>query len=138
MSRTLDREGVLRILPHREPFVFLHGVRRFEPGIRAEGWVTIPKSHPYALGQETIPAGLVIEAMAQIGCVAAAESDETPMRGLFRAIQGFRMEGSVAFGERLDLAAEVTKKRGRLIEVKARALVGDREAAEAVLSFAAI
>ncbi len=134
----LDREAVLRILPHREPFVFLHGVRELEPGVRAEGFVTIPADHPYALGQDSAPPGLVIEAMAQTGCVAAADSTETPMRGLFRGIQDFAMDAPAPFGERLTLLAEVTKKRGRLVEVRTRALVAGREIASANLSFATL
>ncbi len=138
MPRTLDRKAVLRILPHREPFVFLHGVGNLDPGVRAEGWVTVPEDHPYALGQETVPAGLVIEAMAQLGCVAAAESDAAPIRGLFRSIQDCVLDGPVPFGARLDLRAEVTKRRGRLVEVKTRAAAARREIATAILSFVTV
>ncbi len=136
--RPLDREAILRILPHRDPFVFLDGVSHLEPGVKAEGHVTVPPDHPYALGQASVPAGLVIEAMAQIGCVAAAASDAAPMRGLFRAIQDFAMDGAVPFGSRIELRAEVTKQRGRLVEAQTRAAVAGREIASATLSFAKI
>ncbi len=134
---TLDLEGVMGVLPHREPFLFLHGVTDLVPGERARGFVTVPPDHPYGLGQPEVPAGLIIEAMAQLGGVAMLyERRGKGALVLFRSIQGFRLTGSVAFGARLDLAATVGRVRGRFGEVHGEARAGGELVAEATLGFA--
>ena len=67
---TLDQAAVLEVLPHREPFLFVHGVSDLVPGQRARGFVSVPADHPYTFGQPHVPAGLIIEAMAQLGGIA--------------------------------------------------------------------
>lgn len=134
---TLDLAGVMEVLPHREPFLFLHQVTDLEPGVRARGSVEIPPDHPYVLGQAEVPSGIVIEAMAQLGGVAMLYS----RRGqgalvLFRSIHGFRMTGSVPFGARLDLAGRVGRVRGRFGEVVTEAWSRGQRVAEATLGFA--
>ncbi len=134
---TLDRDGVMEVLPHREPFLFLHGVDDLVPGERARGFVTVPADHPYGLGQPDVPTGLVIEAMAQLGGVAMLyERRGEGALVLFRSIRNFRLIRPVAFDARLDLAARVGRIRGRFGEVLAEARTGDEPVAEATLGFA--
>ncbi len=133
----LDQAGVLEVLPHREPFLFLHGVSDLVPGQRARGFVIIPADHPYGFGQPHLPAGLIIEAMAQLGGVAMLyeQREEKPI-ALFRSVANFVMERTADFGVRLDLSAEVGRIRGRLGEVSTRASVGGKPIASALLGFA--
>ena len=135
--RSLDRAGVLEVLPHREPFLFLHGVSDLIPGRSARGFVTVPADHPYTFGQPHLPAGLIIEAMAQLGGVAMLyeKRRENPI-ALFRSVEDFVMERTVDFGVRLDLAAEVGRVRGRFAEVRTRASAGGEPVAGAALGFA--
>lgn len=134
---TLDLDGVMEVLPHREPFLFLHGVSDLVPGERASGFVTVPADHPYGLGQPDVPAGLVIEAMAQLGGVAMLyERRGEGALVLFRSIRNFRLIRPVAFGARLDLSARVGRVRGRFGEVLTEARAGDERVAEATLGFA--
>ena len=134
---TLDQAGVLEVLPHREPFLFLHGVSELVPGERASGFVTVPDGHPYGMGQPHVPAGLVIEAMAQLGGVAVLYGRRHEnLTALFRSIAEFVMERTVDFGERLDLAAEVGRVRGPFAEVRTSASADGERVASAVLAFA--
>ena len=48
-SLTLDQAGVLEVLPHREPFLFVHGVSELVPGKSGRGFVTVPADHPVHL-----------------------------------------------------------------------------------------
>lgn len=134
---TLDRAAILEVLPHREPFLFLHGVTDLVPGKSARGFVTVPLAHPYSLGQPQVPAGLVIEAMAQLAGVATLyeRRAENPIV-LFRSVDDFVMERGVDFGSRLDLAAEVGRIRGRFGELRTRASTADEPVASATLGFA--
>lgn len=134
---TLDRSAILEVLPHREPFLFLHGVTDLRPGKSARGFVTVPPDHPYSLGQPQVPAGLVIEAMAQLAGVAMLyeRRAENPIV-LFRSVDDFVMERGVDFGSRLDLAAEVGRIRGRFGELRTRASAADEPVASATLGFA--
>ena len=134
---TLDREAILEVLPHREPFLFLHGVTDLVPGKSARGFVTVPADHPYSLGQPQVPAGLVIEAMAQLAGVAMLyeRRAENPIV-LFRSVDDFVLERGVDFGDRLDLAAEVGRLRGRFGELRTLASTAGEPAASATLGFA--
>lgn len=134
---TLDREAILEVLPHREPFLFLHGVTDLVPGKSARGFVTVPADHPYSLGQPQVPAGLVIEAMAQLAGVAMLyeRRAENPIV-LFRSVDDFVLERGVDFGDRLDLAAEVGRLRGRFGELRTLASTAGEPVASATLGFA--
>lgn len=134
---TLDREAILEVLPHREPFLFLHGVTDLRPGKSARGFVTVPADHPYSLGQPQVPAGLVIEAMAQLAGVAMLyeRRAENPIV-LFRSVDDFVLERGVDFGDRLDLAAEVGRIRGRFGELRTQASTAGEPVACATLGFA--
>ena len=136
-SLTLDQAGVLDVLPHREPFLFLHGVSELDPGKSARGFVRVPPDHPYTFGQPHVPAGLIIEAMAQLGGVAMLyeKRGERPL-ALFRSVADFTQERAVPFGERLDLFAEVGRVRGRFAEVRTAASTGGAAVAAASLAFA--
>ena len=97
---TLDQAGVLEVLPHREPFLFVHGVSDLAPGQRARGFVSVPADHPYTFGQPHVPAGLLIEAMAQLGGIAVLyERRDEDIVALFRSVADFSMERTVDFGE---------------------------------------
>lgn len=134
---TLDRAAILEVLPHREPFLFLHGVTDLLPGKSARGFVTVPADHPYSLGQPQVPAGLVIEAMAQLAGVAMLyeRRAENPIV-LFRSVDDFVLERGVDFGARLDLAAEVGRIRGRFGELRTEASTSGQPVASATLGFA--
>ena len=134
---SLDQEGVLEVLPHREPFLFLHGVSDLVPGERARGFVAVARDHPYALGQPQVPSGLIIEAMAQLGGVAMLydRRDEKAIV-LFRSVDDFVLERGVEFGARIDLGARITRVRGRFGEVATEARCAGEPVASAILGFA--
>ena len=136
-SLTLDQAGVLEVLPHREPFLFVHGVSELVPGKSGRGFVTVPADHPYTLGQPHLPAGLIIEAMAQLGGIAVLyERRDENLVVLFRSVKDFVMERTVDFGQRLDLFAEVSRFRGRFAEVQTSASTEGQPVASATLAFA--
>ena len=134
---TLDQAGVLEVLPHREPFLFVHGVSELIPGKSGRGFVTVAADHPYTLGQPHVPAGLIIEAMAQLGGIAVlyGRRDEN-LVALFRSVSEFTMERTVDFGARIDLFAEVGRIRGPFAEVRTSASTGGEQVASATLAFA--
>lgn len=134
---TLDQAGVLEVLPHREPFLFVHGVSDLLPGRSARGFVTVPADHPYTFGQPHVPAGLVIEAMAQLGGIPVlCERRDENIVALFRSVKDFVMERTAPFGERIELAAEVGRLRGQFAEVTTSASVAGKPLASATLAFA--
>ena len=136
-SLTLDQAGVLEALPHREPFLFVHGVSELVPGKSGRGFVTVPADHPYTLGQPHVPAGLIIESMAQLGGLTMLyERRNENLVVLFRSVKDFVMERTVDFGQRLDLFAEVSRSRGRFAEVRTSASAEGQPVASATLAFA--
>lgn len=104
------------------PVLFVHGVSELVPGKSARGFVTVPADHPYTFCQPHVPAGLLIEAMAQLGGIAVLYEP--------------RVEKPVDSGARLDLFAEVGRRRGPFAEARAEAGTSGEAIASATLAFA--
>lgn len=119
------------------PVLFVHGVSELVPGRSARGFVTVPADHPYTFCQPHVPAGLLIEAMAQLGGIAVLyEPRAENLVALFRSVKDFAVEKPVDFGARLDLFAEVGRRRGPFAEARAEAGTSGEAIASAALAFA--
>lgn len=70
----MDREDIMRILPHRPPFLFLDEILEFEKGKSISGRVTVTGNEFFFQGhfpgKPILPGVIMIEMMAQLGAVA--------------------------------------------------------------------
>jgi 3-hydroxyacyl-[acyl-carrier-protein] dehydratase len=135
------RDQIEKILPHREPFLFLDEVVELEPGKRvaarravsADDW-WVPGHFPQ---RPVMPGVLIVEAMAQTGAVAVLAEEENRGRiAYFAGIDGCRFKRVVEPGDELLLACEIEAVRGQIGRGKATAHVGPELAARATLTFA--
>lgn len=100
------------VLPHRPPFLFIDEVTAIVPGTRAVGRWRLTGQEAFFgghfPGRPTLPGVLMIEAMAQLGCMAILTDDR--FRGklpLFGGIDRSRFRRRVVPGETLDLTLEL-------------------------------
>jgi 3-hydroxyacyl-[acyl-carrier-protein] dehydratase len=135
----LEAADIMRILPHRYPFLLVDRVVELEPGKRAVGIKMVTANEPqftgHFPGQPIMPGVLMVEALAQTAGVAILTLDEYRGKlGLFAGIDDCRFRRMVVPGDTLVLKVEVEKLRGMFGRVRTVASVDGDVAVEATLS----
>ena len=135
----LEAADIMRILPHRYPFLLVDRIVELEPGRRVVGIKQVTANEPqftgHFPGRPIMPGVLMVEALAQTAGVAVMTLDEYRGKlGLFAGIDDCRFRRMVVPGDTLRLEVTVEKLRGMFGRVKGVASVDGEVAAEAVLS----
>jgi 3-hydroxyacyl-[acyl-carrier-protein] dehydratase len=135
----LEAAEIMRILPHRYPFLLVDRVVELEPGKRAVGMKQVTANEPqftgHFPGRPIMPGVLMVEALAQTAGVAVLTLDEYRGKlGLFAGIDECRFRRLVVPGDALRLEVNVEKLRGMFGRVRGVASVEGEVAVEATLS----
>jgi 3-hydroxyacyl-[acyl-carrier-protein] dehydratase len=136
----LDINGILRILPHRFPFLLIDRVLELERTKRIVAIKNVTINEPFFAGHfpgaPVMPGVLVIEAMAQAGGVlllTEVEDRESKLI-LFTGIDRAKFRRPVVPGDQLRIEVEVKVWRGNAGRMQGMAYVGDKLAAEAYVT----
>ena len=135
-------EEILKILPHRYPFLLLDRLEVEVPGEKGVGIKNVTMNEEFFQGHfpnnPVMPGVLQIEAMAQTaGAVVIAQDEnyaEKTKNVLFMAIEGVKFRRQVKPGDQLRMYVERTKARRNIFVFKAVAMVDDQVACEAELT----
>ncbi|MCL5291661.1 MAG: 3-hydroxyacyl-ACP dehydratase FabZ [Actinobacteria bacterium] len=136
----LGAEEIMKIIPHRPPFLLVDRIVELIPGKRSVG-IKVVRDDEYYLrghfpGNPIMPGVLILEALAQTGAVAELCLEENKGKiVLFGGIDSLRFRRQVVPGDTLVLEIEITKKRGPVGKGTARATVDGEIAAEGELTF---
>ena len=135
----LEAADIMRILPHRYPFLLVDRIVELEPGVRVVGIKQVTANEPqftgHFPGRPIMPGVLMVEALAQTAAVAVMALDEYRGKlGLFAGIDDCRFRRMVVPGDTLLLKVEVEKLRGMFGRVRGVASVDGDVAVEATLS----
>jgi 3-hydroxyacyl-[acyl-carrier-protein] dehydratase len=138
-SLPIEAGEIMRILPHRYPFLMIDRVIELEPGQRAVALKAVTANEPqftgHFPGRPIMPGVLMVEALAQTAGVAVMTLDEYRGKlGLFAGIDDCRFRRMVVPGDTLHLAVDVEKLRGMFGRVRGVASVDGEVAVEATLS----
>jgi 3-hydroxyacyl-[acyl-carrier-protein] dehydratase len=137
----LDIQAIKEIIPHRYPFLLVDRVTELEEGKRAVGFKNVTANEEFFNGHfpdyPVMPGVLIVEALAQVGAVAALSLEQNKGRlAFFAGIDNCRFKKQVVPGDVLRLEVELTKMRGPIGKGKAVATVDGQVACEGELTFA--
>jgi 3-hydroxyacyl-[acyl-carrier-protein] dehydratase len=139
----IEAGDILRLLPHRYPFLLVDRVLEVEPGQRVVAVKNVTINEPFFAGHfpdhPIMPGVLIIEMMAQAGGVMLLTTEEHKGKLAYLAgVEKARFRKPVLPGD--TLRAEVTMLRawGGMGWVKAAAYVGEKLVCDAELAFALV
>ena len=139
----LDREGIMRIIPKRPPFLFVDEIVDLEPGKSAWGFFCADPSCGFFVGHfpgnPVMPEVLILEAICQVGAVSILSSPE--FEGKIPILAGiekaeFGRDKVVRPCDTLSMVVEKVWQRGSVGKFQGRAVVGNVIVAIAMVKFA--
>jgi UDP-3-O-[3-hydroxymyristoyl] N-acetylglucosamine deacetylase/3-hydroxyacyl-[acyl-carrier-protein] dehydratase len=134
---TFDIESLMKILPHRYPFLLIDRIIALDPGkiVHAIKNVTInePFFQGHFPGQPIFPGVLILEAMAQAGGFLVLNSIDNPESKLmyFTGINKSRFKKTVIPGDQMHFEVTLDKFRLGTCKISGTAKVNDTIVAEA-------
>ena len=141
MSNVESPSDILRILPHRYPFLFVDRVAEFIPGQRIVATkrfsVDDEVSRGYLPASPVISVGILLELVTQLGAVLVMERPEMAGKvAVILQIPAAHLTKPVAPGDTLRVEAEVVKMGERLGELRGTIFRAGELVAEGRLRFA--
>ena len=143
MSNVASPSDILRILPHRYPFLFVDRVTEFIPGQRIAATkrfsVNDEASRGYVQASPIIPVGVLLELVTQLGAILVMERPE--MKGkvaVILQIPAAQLTKPVEPGDTLRVEAEVLKIGERLGELRGAIFRAGELVAEGRVRFAMV
>ena len=136
----MDIHKILRILPHRYPFLMIDRVIEMDGERRAVGIKNVTINEPFFQGhypaQPIMPGVLTLEAMAQLsGLLLSRRLEHTGKIAVLLSMDRVKMRRPVRPGDRLVIEAETVRVRSRTGHCRCRARVDGEIAAEAEIKF---
>lgn len=136
----LDIKEIMKILPHRYPFLMVDRVVEMEPGKRIVGVKNVTINEPFFQGHfpghPVMPGVLIVEAMAQVAGILAYLSSDDEIRKkvcYFMSIDNARFRKPVVPGDLLRLEMESTMNRRGIWGFNGKAYVDGKLVADADL-----
>ena len=136
----LDIQEILKIMPHRYPFLLVDRITELECGKRAVGIKNVTANDNFFTGhfpsRPIMPGVLMVEAMAQVsGILMKSVIEHKEHIGLFFAINNVKFRRTVTPGDTLVMEVEVIRDRKRVATTKGVARVDGEIACEAEMMF---
>jgi UDP-3-O-[3-hydroxymyristoyl] N-acetylglucosamine deacetylase / 3-hydroxyacyl-[acyl-carrier-protein] dehydratase len=139
-----DINAIMRILPHRPPFLLIDKIIDFEIDKRVVGVKNVSMNEPFFVGhfpgQPVMPGVLIIEAMAQAGGILLLNGIENPENKLamFLSINNAKFRKQVVPGDQLVFQLDMISKRSKICVMSGKAFVDNTLVAEAELTAAIV
>jgi beta-hydroxyacyl-ACP dehydratase FabZ len=141
---TADIARVMKLLPHRYPFLMVDRIIDMDRDESAVGIKSVSINEPFFQGHfpgaPVMPGVLIIEALAQAGAVLLLSDipDRAAKLVYFTGIDAARFRRPVVPGDRIKLTMEVLKLRARNCKMRGTAEVDGELAAEAEIMSALV
>ena len=126
MANSLDTIGIMKIIPHRHPFLLIDRVEDFVPGEYAIAYKNFTYDEYFFRGHfpeyPIVPGVITVEALAQTGAVSILSKEE--------------FKGSVVPGDQVRLETRITAMKNTFGIGEAVATVNGNVVVKATLKFA--
>ncbi len=136
----LDIQEILRLLPHRYPFLLIDRVLDYTAGEQITCIKNVTINEPFFQGhfpvEPVMPGVLIVEGMAQAGAVLAFLTDQERVGDslvYFTGIDKARFRRKVVPGDQIVFEVAIVRRKGKVIKMECKALVDGAVAAEALL-----
>ena len=140
ISYPCGKDVVERVLPHRDPFLWVTRVMACEPGERVEAQLDVAADLPlfqgHFPGHPVLPGVVIMEALAQAAsfCILVARGAEGSV-GFLTGIDGAKFRRQVEPGETLVLKGRIVKSSSRLVVAEVEASVDGQVCATATQKY---
>ena len=137
MTGTMSIEEIMKVLPHRYPFLLVDRIIEVEEGKRIVGLKNVTINEPFFQGHfpghPIMPGVLIIEAMAQVGGMLLMNGLEQASQKVvyFISLDNVRWRKPVKPGDQLRFELEVVQIRGPVCKMRGIAKVDGELVAEA-------
>ena len=137
---TLDINDIQKIIPHRDPFLFVDKIIEIEKDKRIVGIKNITGKEEFFKGHfpgnPIMPGVLIIEALAQVGGILLFNKKESLNRSAyFVGLNNARFRKAVIPGDMLRLEVDIVKIRSRIVQLHGVAKINSEVVAEADIMF---
>jgi UDP-3-O-[3-hydroxymyristoyl] N-acetylglucosamine deacetylase/3-hydroxyacyl-[acyl-carrier-protein] dehydratase len=137
----LDINQVMKILPHRYPFLMIDRVLKFEGENKAVGLKSITINEPFFQGHfpglPVMPGVLQLEAMAQLASILfLRKTDDAGRIGFFMSADNVKFRKPVTPGDTLIIQVELIKSRGKIAKAAGHCTVNGEVVSEGEMTFA--
>jgi 3-hydroxyacyl-[acyl-carrier-protein] dehydratase len=140
-ARRLSRSEIEAIIPHRPPFILVDEIEDVEFGQRAVGIIHDVGAHEQILrghfpGYAVMPGVLLVEALAQVGAVAALGLPQHQGKlAMLTGLDHWKFRRPARPGDSVRLEVQMTRQRANYGSGHGRATCAGELLAEGDLSF---
>jgi len=139
-GKVFNINEIMKILPHRYPFLLVDRVIEVDPGKKGIGIKNVTINDGFFQGhfpqKAVMPGVLMVEAMAQTaGVVVLTSGAHNGKVALFMSISDVKFRKVVYPGDQLLMEVEIIRDRERTAHVKGTGRVGNEVAIEAEMMF---
>ena len=135
-----DINDIIKVLPHRYPFILIDRIEITEPGERLIALKNMTINEPFFQGhfpgQPVMPGVLILEIMAQAGSFLMLSQVEDPLSTnmFFSAVEKTKFRKPIVPGDQLMIHMTLAKKKLNLCKFHGVCKVDDEVVAEAFFS----
>lgn len=136
----LTIKDLLRLLPHRYPFLLVDRIHSIDGDNAAVGVKNVTMNEPHFMGhfpgEPVMPGVLIVEAMAQTAgaiCVHKTSGEKAPLV-YFMTIDNAKFRKPVVPGDQLELHVRKLKNRGNIWKYACEGIVAGVKVAEAEIT----
>ena len=139
MNESLNKEQILKLLPHREPMLLIDELKNIKKLSSATAVVNVKKDSFFVQGhfpgQPVMPGVLIVEAFGQAAAaLTAAGIDKSVYENklvFLMSIEKARFRNPVVPDCKLELKIEAIRSHGKVWKYKGEAYVGEKKMADA-------
>ncbi len=135
-----DVREILKLLPHRYPFILVDRILEVKLGESIVGLKNVTINEPFFQGhfpgEPIMPGVLILEGMAQVGAILAYLTDRDQFGDqlvYFAGLDGVRFRQKVGPGDQLVIKSRVLRRKGKIYKLEAHAYVEEKLVTEATL-----